>query len=46
MLTEAMNIRVLTDFPWILSSGILIFLTVICFNVTGDFLRDRYSKAV
>jgi peptide/nickel transport system permease protein len=27
--------------PWILLPGLLIFITVVCFNVVGDALRDQ-----
>jgi peptide/nickel transport system permease protein len=40
MLQQAQSIRVLTSFPWILTPGIFIFLTVLAFNFLGDGLRD------
>ena len=40
MLKQAQSIRVLTSFPWILSPGYVIFLTVLAFNFLGDGLRD------
>jgi peptide/nickel transport system permease protein len=40
MLREAQNIRVLTSYPWILSPGFFIFITVLAFNFLGDGLRD------
>ena len=40
LLTEAMGIVQIRFFPWILLPGFFIFLTVICFNVIGDALRD------
>ena len=41
MLACAMNVRVLTSFPWVLAPGVMIFITVICFYLIGDHLRDR-----
>jgi peptide/nickel transport system permease protein len=43
MLTCAMNVKVLTSFPWILSAGFMIFITVISFNIVGDYLRDKFD---
>lgn len=40
MLSEAMGIVPIHFSPWILIPGFLIFLTVMCFNVVGDTLRD------
>lgn len=40
LLSEAMGIVVIKFAPWILLPGAFIFLTVICFNVVGDALRD------
>lgn len=40
MLSEAMAIAHIQLHPWILAPGAVIFVTVICFNVTGDALRD------
>jgi peptide/nickel transport system permease protein len=40
MLQQAQNVRVLTSFPWILTPGVFIFLTVLSFNFLGDGLRD------
>ncbi len=40
LLSEAMGILVIKFSPWILLPGFFIFLTVICFNVIGDALRD------
>lgn len=40
MLKQAQSIRVLTSFPWILSPGYVIFLTVLAYNFLGDGLRD------
>ncbi len=40
MLSDAMSIVRIKFAPWILIPGIFICLTVICFNVIGDALRD------
>lgn len=40
MLAEAMGIVQINFSPWILIPGFFIFLTVMCFNVVGDTLRD------
>ena len=40
LLSEAMGIVYIKFAPWILLPGLFIFITVICFNVIGDALRD------
>jgi len=40
MLTDAMSIIRIKFAPWILFPAFFIFLTVICFNVIGNALRD------
>ena len=40
LLSEAMGIVQIKFAPWILLPGFFIFITVICFNVIGDALRD------
>jgi peptide/nickel transport system permease protein len=41
MLSEANNMAVLADKPWIwVPPGLMIFLTVMCINFLGDGLRD------
>ena len=40
MLKQAQSVRVLTSFPWILSPGYVIFITVLAYNFLGDGLRD------
>ena len=40
MLSDAMSIVHIQFAPWILLPGFFIFITVICFNVVGDNLRD------
>jgi len=40
LLSDAMGIVRIKFAPWILLPGLFIFITVICFNVVGDALRD------
>ena len=40
LLSDAMSIVRITFAPWILWPAFFIFLTVMCFNVIGDALRD------
>ena len=40
LLAEAMGIVHIKFAPWILLPGLFIFITVICFNIIGDALRD------
>ena len=40
MLSDAMAIVPITFAPWILIPGLVIFVTIVCFNVVGDALRD------
>jgi len=40
MLTAAQNNRYLTDFPWVLTPGVFIFIAVMAWNFLGDGLRD------
>ncbi|MBF0483626.1 MAG: ABC transporter permease [Candidatus Omnitrophica bacterium] len=40
MLSDAMAIAHVQLHPWVLIPGVFIFLTVMCFNVIGDRLRD------
>jgi peptide/nickel transport system permease protein len=40
MLSAAQQLRVLTDFPWVLTPGIFIFVAVMAWNFLGDGLRD------
>lgn len=40
MLSAAQSLDVLTKFQWILTPGLLIFITVLAFNFLGDGLRD------
>lgn len=41
MLAAAQNVQNLARYPWVLTPGIFIFLTVMSFNFLGDHLRDR-----
>jgi peptide/nickel transport system permease protein len=40
MLSAAQQMRVLTDFPWVLTPGFFIFVAVMAWNFLGDGLRD------
>lgn len=41
MLTAALeNINDLVEQPWLIAPGIVIFITILCFNTLGDVLRD------
>lgn len=40
MLTDAMSIVRIQFAPWILAPAFFIFITVLCFNIIGDTLRD------
>jgi peptide/nickel transport system permease protein len=41
MLSEVRNINVLSSFPWMLSPGMAIFITILAFNILGDNLLRR-----
>lgn len=41
LLADAQNVQNLVKYPWILTPGVFIFLTVMSFNFLGDHLRDR-----
>ncbi len=41
LLADAQNVQNLVNYPWILTPGVFIFLTIMAFNFLGDFLRDR-----
>ena len=43
MLSEASNVYVLSNYPWILAPGLAISLVVIAFNLLGDGLRDYFD---
>jgi len=40
MLQDAMNMQTVATYPWILTPVVFILLTVLCFNYTGDGMRD------
>lgn len=40
LLAEAQNVQNLVKYPWIMTPGLFIFLTVMSFNFLGDYLRD------
>lgn len=40
LLSEILNIVKIKFYPWLLVPGGMIFLTVVCFNLLGDALRD------
>lgn len=40
LLADAQNVQSIAQFPWILSPGVFIFLTIMSFNFLGDYLRD------
>ncbi len=41
MLSEVRNTNVLSSFPWMLSPGMAIFLTILAFNILGDNLIKK-----
>ncbi len=43
LLTAAQNVQNLAKYPWILTPGLFIFLTIMSFNFLGDYLRDRFD---
>jgi len=43
LLSESMGIAHIQLHPWILLPGFFIFITVICFNIVGDVLRDCFD---
>lgn len=40
MLSVARSTRVITDFPWVLVPGFMIFLAILAWNFFGDGIRD------
>ncbi len=40
MLRQAQSVKVLTSYPWVLTPGFFIFITVLAYNFLGDGLRD------
>lgn len=43
LLSDSMEIVPVIFAPWILLPGLFIFITVMCFNVVGDALRDAFD---
>ena len=41
LLADAQNVQNLVKYPWMLTPGVFIFLTIMSFNFLGDYLRDR-----
>ena len=41
MLSYARDINVITNYPWMLSPGVVLFLIVLAFNLLGDYLREK-----
>lgn len=46
LLREAQNLVVVANAPWLLIPGLLIVITVLCFNFMGDGLRDAADPYV
>lgn len=44
MLASALNITALTQYPWILSPGIAVFLVVLAFHLLGEGLNDAVTS--
>jgi len=47
LLNQVREVQVLKHYPWLLTPGLFIILSVLCFNFMGDALRDvidPYSK--
>ena len=40
LLADAQNVQSIAQFPWILTPGLFIFVTIMAFNFLGDYLRD------
>lgn len=40
LLADVQNIRTVASSPWLFSTGVCIIVVVLCFNFTGDGLRD------
>jgi peptide/nickel transport system permease protein len=40
LLADAQNVQSIAQFPWILTPGVFIFVTIMSFNFLGDYLRD------
>ena len=46
MLSSAQNNQVLTDYPWILITGVFIFIAVMAWNLVADGLRDAADPRI
>ena len=46
MLSDIRNVNILSLYPWLLSPGVAIFLTILAFNILGDSLlrKQRYES--
>jgi peptide/nickel transport system permease protein len=47
LLQDAINIRAVVMYPWLMFPGLLVVITVLMFNFLGDGLRDAadpYSR--
>ncbi len=44
LLTESLSYSVVRFHPWVLYPGLFIFLTAICFNLIGDYLKAAQSS--
>lgn len=40
LLATAQNVQNMVDYPWILTPGFFIFVTIMAYNFLGDYLRD------
>ena len=40
LLIEAQNVRTIAHHPWLMLPGLLVIVTVLCYNFVGDGLRD------
>ena len=40
MLNDALNIAAIAKYPWLMSPGVALVITVLAFNYLGDGLRD------
>ena len=40
LLIEAQNVRTIAQHPWLMIPGLMVIVTVLCYNFVGDGLRD------
>lgn len=40
LLQDAQRVQVVADYPWLMIPGLFVVVTVLCFNLVGDALRD------